>query len=323
MSSWRKIYRLSASGRHRWIMPNATGRSVRRSARCRALPGLIPLLLTPITGWASSRSRSKRSRACLKIVEQTGEERLAALVRASRAGTYAEMGDFEAAWIDVDYVRERATATGLGQVWGWGFGCQIAVLAAEERWEEVLRVSQECFEKLGYRNQYFDALAYVSLDRREELEALIRAGLLDDKPGLKEQLPWVFLIRAMIQAYLGERQVAVEYFDKAIADFKRRGGKIGLARSILPTRPVPAGRRAKQAGPGRTPGRRRSYIQVCGAKPRCAQGAGFSRTIGKCCKISCVLGVRCALKDFDRVRQRRVQYDGISCKPLGAGLLPV
>ena len=122
--------------------------------------------------------------ACLKIVEQTGEERLAALVRASRAGTYAEMGDFEAAWAEAAYVKERAIATGLGQVWGWSFGCQNAVLGAEERWEEVLRVSQESFEKLGYRYQYSEALAYIALDRREELERLIRSGLLDDNPSL-------------------------------------------------------------------------------------------------------------------------------------------
>ena len=139
------------------------------------------------------------------------------------------------------------------------------MLEAEERWEEVLRVSQECFERLGYRHQYSEALAYIALDRREELERLIQSGLLDDNPGLREPLPWVILIRAIIQAYLGERQVAEGYFDQAIADFERRGGRIGLARSYH--------RRAlfRQAGgqiePALADARRAAELfQTCGAK---------------------------------------------------------
>jgi tetratricopeptide (TPR) repeat protein len=169
--------------------------------------------------------------ACLKIVEQTGEERLAALIHSSRAGTYADMGDYEAAWKDVAYVEERASASGHEQVWVWNFGCQMSVLVSEERWEDVLKVSQECFERLGYRYQYSEALAFISLDRRQDLERLIQSGLLDNIPGLKEPLPWMYLIQALVQAYLGERLAAEGYFEQAIADFERRGGRIGLAKS--------------------------------------------------------------------------------------------
>lgn len=169
--------------------------------------------------------------ACLKIVEQTGEERLAALVRSSRAGTYADMGDFTSAWKDVDYVKERANASGHEQVWTWSYGCQMSVLVSEERWEDVLRVSQECFDRLGYRNQYSEALAYIQLDRRADLERLMRSGLLDGDAGGREPLPWVYLLQALIQAYLGNEAAAEGLFEQAIADFERRGGRLGLARS--------------------------------------------------------------------------------------------
>ncbi len=169
--------------------------------------------------------------ACLSIVEQTGEERLGALIRAARAGTYGDMGNFEAAWKDVEYVRERAKATGHGQVWTWSYGCEISVLSSEERWQEVLKVSQECFEKLGYRYQFSEALAFIQLDRKADLEKLINSGWLDDFNVKKEPIPWIYLIQAMIQAYLGDRNTAESQFEKAIVDFERRGGKIGLART--------------------------------------------------------------------------------------------
>jgi tetratricopeptide (TPR) repeat protein len=169
--------------------------------------------------------------ACLKIVEQTGEERLAALVRAVRANTYVDMGDFEAAWKDVTYVQERASATGHEQVWGWSFGCRMYLLASEGRWEEVLKVSQECFERLGYRYPYTEALAYISLDHRQDLERLIQASALDGDAGMRESQPWVYLIQARVQMYLGNRSAAEGYFEQAIAEFERRSGKIGVAMS--------------------------------------------------------------------------------------------
>ncbi len=167
--------------------------------------------------------------ACLKIVEQTGEERLAALVRAARAGTYADMGDFESAWKDVAYVQERASATGHEQVWVWSFSCQMYVLVSEERWEEVLKVSQECFERLGYRYPYTEALAYISLDRQQDLERLLQSGQLDGLPSLRESQPWVYLIQARVQAYLGDRLAAEGFFEQTITEFESRGNRVGLA----------------------------------------------------------------------------------------------
>ena len=117
-------------------------------------------------------------------------------------------------------------------MWTWSFGCQVSVLGSEERWEEVLKASQECFERLGYRYKYSEALAYMALDRREELEGLIRAGLLDDIPNLREPLPWIVLIRALTQAYLGERERAETSFEQAITSFETRGSRIGLARAL-------------------------------------------------------------------------------------------
>jgi len=168
--------------------------------------------------------------ACLKIVEQTGEERLAALIHGIRASTFADMGDFESAWKDIAFIKERASASGHGQVWGWSFGYQISVLVSEERWEDALRVSQECFERLGYRDLFTEALAYIFLDRRQDLERLIQSVQPDGVSGLRELLPKEYLIQALIQAYLGERSSAEGYFEQAIAGFDRGGSKIGLAR---------------------------------------------------------------------------------------------
>ena len=88
---------------------------------------------------------------------------------------------------------------------------------------------------------------------------------MDDNFGLREPLPWVYLIQALVQAYLGERQVAEGNFEQAIANFERLGSKIGLARAYH--------RRAlfRQAGgqiePALADARRAAELfQACGAK---------------------------------------------------------
>jgi len=169
--------------------------------------------------------------ACLKIVEQTGEERLGVLVHSSRAGVYANIGNLAAAHRDLDYVKERARSSGYEQLWVWYYGSQVNVLAAERDWEQLLAISQQCFEHLGYRYIFWEAQAYIQLDRRADLENLLSSDFLDGDGGLRQPLPWVFLLQGMIQAYLGHKEAAEHQYERAIVDFERRGGLIGLAHS--------------------------------------------------------------------------------------------
>jgi predicted ATPase len=160
----------------------------------------------------------------LKIIEHSGEERLAALVHNLRALIQSEIGNFPAAWEDVQFVRDKADESGQEQVLAWSYGARVAVLVNQERWKELIQTSMEAQERIGASFTGQRILAFISLDRREEFEEFVTQEVIHKLKNYAEQSLWNYLILALINAYSGDYEQAEMDFSRAISRFEERGG---------------------------------------------------------------------------------------------------
>ncbi len=171
---------------------------------------------------------------CIAIVQHTDEKRLEVQVRSLRSQIYLLMGDPEAAAVDLDFICGYAAANPQAQILAWTYGARVMKHMVSNEWEQVLAVSEECDRVRGYRLAGPEILALRTLDRRDGIEGWRRVLEQDSETGAAltgtvacgELDPEVCWIYGLILDYLGEREQAASYLDRAVTGYQAEESRL-------------------------------------------------------------------------------------------------
>lgn len=164
----------------------------------------------------------------VRIVEDTGEERLETLIRSKRAEILADLGRFEAAYQDVEYVQSRAKTSGHRQDLFWSYRACIHLYLVQEKWDELRKLLHSAPQEIRMANAGEALIAAMMLDDGEEVGELEKFVVQDHYPaGSEDYSPWYWLLLAMLADYHQDSELAARYYTKAVDEFDERGGRLG------------------------------------------------------------------------------------------------
>jgi tetratricopeptide (TPR) repeat protein len=184
-------------------------------------------------GLGDLRQALEHAQECLNIVEKTGEDRLAALGHTKRAEILADLGEFEAALLEVGWVNRHAQETGQDQTLMWAYRAEMHIMMVQERWQEMRAYIAAAPEKIAPLHIGHDLMACLALDLPEDVERLVPQILPENDPTQEEEnSPWYLLLLARLHAYRGERERAARHFDLAVGCFEERHMRLGLGLAL-------------------------------------------------------------------------------------------
>ncbi len=169
----------------------------------------------------------------LEITDRIGDRRLAVMLRARRSQLYADLGDFEAAQADADWVMARAAESGQQQIYFWALGAPAHLAFVQGQGEALLALSPLYLEKVGNRPLHQDAMGNLLLGNLEQAANILN-GLSKQSP--ESELPldraWRLMMLGMLHRLRGAFGQAAAPLDEAVSILEAHEAWLYLARAL-------------------------------------------------------------------------------------------
>jgi tetratricopeptide (TPR) repeat protein len=224
-------------------------------------------------GLGNLQAGLERAASGLVMAEQNGENRLMAFIRSNRAIALADMGDYDAAQADADFVMAMAVETGFRQIYGWAYQSLGMFYVYCKDWDRLMEVYQAS-QEYGFQRQDFLIQAWLGKELSGQIHELMRDWSPEAAGGSPYQRALVWRLAGQCFLAWGDHLEALGLFDKSIAAFEAGETRLELAKALLDRSKVQqalgeteaACKDARQA---------RDLFMDCGARPGAAEAAGW------------------------------------------------
>jgi tetratricopeptide (TPR) repeat protein len=171
---------------------------------------------------------------CVALAEHIGDRRLTIFARCRRATIHIDLGNDEAAQIDLDFALASADEVRQQQVYNWAYSAAFYACLQREEWERALEMIERFAETTGNDPIGWYPVTCFWLGRRDELTEILAANPLRVNPAapLRTQGDtWRALGQA--EALIGAPEKAVAAYDQAAEIYDQLGSRLDLGRLLM------------------------------------------------------------------------------------------